>query len=227
MLLNSRNHINISEPAKDPISAKQNPSIQPVTKIKWRVDKRIIDSLSKAQSFIDKTVGDSDLEVHHFTEYGGNLIKKVGKVSPDAFIQMCIQLTFYRLHGYCTGIYETASTRKYLHGRTEVCRSFSAQQKLFCESFDDKRFSPQDKYKMFHEACKAHVNYLAVASDGMGCDRHLLGLRFCLKEGENHAIFQSAAYSKSSKWQLSTSGLFPSEYLKGTGFGSVVSKDLI
>lgn len=55
----------------------------------------------------------------------------------------------------------------------------------------------------------------------MGVDRHLLGLKLCMKPGESHEIFTHPIFSKSSKWQLSTSALFPGDRLAGTGFGTV------
>lgn len=58
------------------------------------------------------------------------------KVSPDAYMQMAIQLTFFRIHRQITPVYETASTRKFAHGRTETCRSLSSQSKEFVEMFD-------------------------------------------------------------------------------------------
>jgi Choline/Carnitine o-acyltransferase len=41
-----------------------------------------------------------------------------------------------------------------------------------------------------------------------------------LKAGESHPIFTDRLFSKSSKWQLSTSALFSGERVLGTGFGA-------
>jgi len=54
-----------------------------------------------------------------YTGYGKNLIKKF-KMSPDAYAQMAIQLAYYRLKGTVRATYESAQTRKFLAGRTEV-----------------------------------------------------------------------------------------------------------
>ena len=45
------------------------------------------------------------------------------KLSPDAFIQMAIQLTYYRLYNKIGATYESAQTKKYAFGRTETGRS--------------------------------------------------------------------------------------------------------
>ena len=89
-------------------------------------------------------------------------------------------------------------------------------------SYQTKKKTPE-KFALFQAACKAHIAYISKASDGHGCDRHLLGLKLCLKQGERHEFFDHPVFSKSSKWQLSTSGLFAADGLYGTGFGTVVS----
>ena len=74
---------------------------------------------------------------------------------------------------------------------------------------------------MFGHACEAHIAYIQAASQGMGCDRHMLGLKLVMEKGESHEIFTHPVFAKSSKWQLSTSALFSSERIMGTGFGAV------
>lgn len=56
-----------------------------------------------------------------FDDFGATRIKQLG-VSPDAFAQMAIQLTQYRLSGRCVGTYESGAMRHFLHGRTETVR---------------------------------------------------------------------------------------------------------
>ena len=53
----------------------------------------------------------------YWLEYGAEFIKRT-RSSPDTFIQMIIQLAYYRLHGRPTSTYETAMTRLFYHGRT-------------------------------------------------------------------------------------------------------------
>lgn len=53
------------------------------------------------------------------------------KLSPDAYIQMAMQLAWYRTRGDFTATYETALTRFFLHGRTETIRTLSAESREF------------------------------------------------------------------------------------------------
>lgn len=64
-------------------------------------------------------------------------IKKVAKVSPDAYVQMSLQAAYFKLHGKFAPVYETASTRQFKHGRTETCRSLSSEQVAFVKGFFD------------------------------------------------------------------------------------------
>lgn len=151
------------------------------------------------------------------------LVLSIAKVSPDAFEQLCIQVTFYRLHGHCAPVYETSSTRGFLHGRTETCRSCTSDAKKFVLAFQNPTISASEKYSLLQKAAASHSEYIRAASQGLGVDRHLLGLRCVLEPDESHAIFNHPLFAKSSRWQLSTSALLSGERIDGTGFGAAYS----
>jgi carnitine O-acetyltransferase len=115
----------------------EKPILRPVQRLEWVVDPKIQNAFSEAQAYINETIGDSDVEVLHYAGYGTDFIKAVGKVSPDAYSQICLHLTFYRMHGYCAAVYETASTRQFNHGRTETCRSLTPAAFDFVKVFQD------------------------------------------------------------------------------------------
>ncbi|RKO86040.1 acyltransferase ChoActase/COT/CPT [Blyttiomyces helicus] len=211
----------VHPPSRLELVESANPTLSPPAKLKWTIDSKTDQSFVEAQKFVDKTIADSDSSILQFKGYGAGFMKKIAKTSPDAYMQMAIQLTYYRIHGTVAPVYETASTRQYLHGRTETCRSLSSEARTFVETMQSGA-SPAEKYKALQEAATAHVKYLTVASNGHGVDRHLLGLRLVMKAGESAQIFKDPAYAKSSNWLLSTSGLFPSVNIMGTGFGAVV-----
>ena len=137
--------------------------------------------------------------------------------------------------------YESAQTRKYQLGRTEVIRSASMESKAWAEAMLDPnegvrlRFLNLWKFKLkptiiffknarrllklFTQAAHRHVQYATWATDGRGVDRHLFGLKKMLKEGEFlPGIFTDPAFGQSSHWELSTSQL-SSRYLDGWGYG--------
>ncbi|KAJ3101205.1 hypothetical protein HDU96_010082 [Phlyctochytrium bullatum] len=213
------------EPFQDPPGAKADAELAAPVPLKWTVDTKVQTAIEKAKEYAAKIIADSDVQLTYFGGYGGDFIKKKAKVSPDAYVQMALQLTYYRLHAKLPAVYETASTRKYAHGRTETCRSMSVDSAAFLRTFIDAGATDAAKVEALRKACKAHVDYIGKASNGFGVDRHLLGLRMCMKSDEERKeaeIFKDPMYARSSHWNLSTSGLFPGPVIAGTGFGAVV-----
>ncbi|ORZ24642.1 acyltransferase ChoActase/COT/CPT [Absidia repens] len=208
-------------------------SVEPITFV---TDHKIDEYLKQAQASANAISARSDSSVLIFDEFGTDWIKRVGKLPPDAFYQMVLQLAYYRAHKKVTATYETASTRKYLCGRTETIRSCSIDSKNFVEAFDDPMTSDKNTYDLLVKATAAHRKYTQIASDGHGCDRHLLVLKLLnmdhpqhessssnsLKQTTTplHAIFTDPVFSESQTWRLSTSGLQEGDQLMGTGFGA-------
>ncbi|KAF7720979.1 hypothetical protein EC973_005653 [Apophysomyces ossiformis] len=202
--------------------------------LKWTVDDQMVKFISEAQVSADATAANSDSDVLYFDDFGTSWIKKVGKVPPDAFFQMVLQLTYYRLHKKVTATYETASTRKYLRGRTETIRTCSIESKQFVEGWSNPDLDAKAKYELLVKATAAHRKYTQIASDGHGCDRHLMTLRLLNADHQIrspvtgkietvpiHPIFKDPIYTESQTWRLSTSGLHEGIRLMGTGFGAV------
>lgn len=65
-------------------------------------------------------------QVFRYTGYGKDFIKSC-KVSPDVYIQLALQLAYYKLYGKLTATYESASTRRFLLGRVDCIRSASPE----------------------------------------------------------------------------------------------------
>ncbi|KAJ1552943.1 hypothetical protein HK405_009475 [Cladochytrium tenue] len=215
--------VRMREPFSDPLNARADAEVRAPEKLRWDADERVLAAVAAAQGKVRAIIADSDVAVIEYKGYGAEFMRKVAKVSPDAYTQMALQLTYFRLHGARPPVYESASTRRFLGGRTETTRSLSVESATFFESFDDAGLAPTEKLARLRAACTAHVAYNSKASSGLGCDRHLLGLRLCLRPGEpTPALFADPAYTRSQHWLLSTSALFQGVALAGTGFGAVV-----
>ncbi|KAF9343895.1 Carnitine O-acetyltransferase mitochondrial, partial [Mortierella sp. AD094] len=144
------------------------------------------------------------------------------KCSPDAYVQMIIQLAYYKMHGVSRPTYESAQVRKFQHGRTETCRTVSTESVAWVKAMEDSHVNAADKTALFKKALDSHVGYMANAVEAKGVDRHLLGLRLSLKSHENKpTMFTQEIFSKSCHWNLSTSQL-SGEYFDGYGWGEVV-----
>lgn len=191
------------------------------TPIRFHLTPELKEDIEAAQRHFDGQIGAHELRVQAYQGYGKGLIKKF-KCSPDAYVQMIIQLAYHKFYGKNRPTYESAATRRFQQGRTETCRSVSDESVAFCNAMADASVPAEKCQQLFREALHAHVKYINDACDGRGVDRHLLGLKKCLKEGEElPALYRDPAYAYSSKWFISTSQL-SSEYFNGYGWSQVV-----
>lgn len=178
-------------------------------------------AIDAARAHFASQIGAHELRVQAYQGYGKGLIKKF-KCSPDAYVQMIIQLAYHKFYGKNRPTYESAATRRFQEGRTETCRTVSDESVAFCNAMADPSTPPEKAQELLRAALNAHVKYISDASDGRGVDRHLFGLKKCLKEGEPvPALYQDPAYSYSCTWFISSSQL-SSEYFNGYGWSQVV-----
>merc|ERR1719469_1264807 len=75
-------------------------------------DSKINTMVDQAKIAFTELVGDHSLDVQSFQGYGSNYIKKMG-YSPDAYVQIAIQLAIYRLFKEQAGTYEATQMRPF------------------------------------------------------------------------------------------------------------------
>ena len=121
------------------------------------------------------------MKVLDYQEFGKEAVKKL-KLSPDSFIQMGIQLTFNQMHQVPAATYESASTRIFAEGRTDVIRSCSEESLHFSKIFQSQQESLAAKKEALIKAMKGHNSYAKMAVQGQGVDRHLQGLKMAATE---------------------------------------------
>lgn len=202
-------------------------------KLEWKLS---LDSMSlcfKAYEAFKEAILSNETSTVVFERFGGQFIKDNG-ISPDAFVQLAIQLAHYRLFGICSPTYEAASTKQLLHGRTETVRSVTTESLAFCKSTTQPMITisrdskSPNQLQLLKNACNAHVDYMRAAKGGFGVDRHLFGLRILFEEHQQEldaprpAIFEDPAYVSSGHWRISTSHC-GSPALSLFGFGPVVA----
>lgn len=199
-----------------------NPSSLPEPEqLNFKLNDTVKSLITGASQRFDDLVSKHDLHVLHYEGYGKNLMKH-HKFSPDAWAQLVKQLAFHKMFGRPGVTYESAQTRKFQLGRTEVIRSASNESKAWAEAMLSPGADPVRLRELFRRAVARHIQYSAWAADAQGVDRHLFGLKRMLKEGEALPdLYQDEAFAKSSHWELSTSQL-SSRYFDGWGYGEVV-----
>ncbi|GLI75735.1 carnitine O-acetyltransferase mitochondrial [Penicillium ochrochloron] len=189
--------------------------------IKFTLNDEVNEAIDIAAQYHRKQIGSHELVVQAYQGYGKGLIKKF-KCSPDAYVQMVIQLAYYKMYGKNRPTYESATTRKFQEGRTETTRTVSDESTAFTRAFCDPSVPREEVVKLFRAALAQHTKYTLEASDGRGVDRHLFGLKKLLQPGEKlPAIYEDPAFTYSSSWYISSSQL-SSEFFNGYGWSQVI-----
>jgi carnitine O-acetyltransferase len=193
------------------------------TALRFELDSPVRNDIANAQKLFQEVIAQHELKVQAYQGYGKGLIKKF-KCSPDAYVQLVIQLAYHKMYGKNRPTYESAATRKFQQGRTETCRTVSDESVAFCDAMANPEIGPADCEKRFRAAVNAHIKYIADASDGRGVDRHLFGLKKLIQEGERTPeLFTDPAYTYSSTWYISSSQL-SSEFFNGYGWSQVIDQ---
>uniref|UniRef100_A0A671Q807 Carnitine O-acetyltransferase n=1 Tax=Sinocyclocheilus anshuiensis TaxID=1608454 RepID=A0A671Q807_9TELE len=170
-----------------------------------------VESLKVSLLLLCRMVHDLDMKVSVFSHFGKDFPKSQ-KMSPDAFIQVALQLAYYRFYKRCCPTYESASLRMFRLGRTDTIRSTSIDSATFVKAMDDPAkhvWSPlnTEKVALLDKAVKAHRAYTDMAIRGQAIDRHMLGLK--LQAIEDLAalpeIFMDTSYAVALHFNLSTS----------------------
>uniref|UniRef100_A0A6B2KZV3 Choline/carnitine acyltransferase domain-containing protein n=1 Tax=Arcella intermedia TaxID=1963864 RepID=A0A6B2KZV3_9EUKA len=204
-----------------------NPTPPLVNKLNFTITQDIRSDIDKATVEFNKLASACNTSILHFVTYSKSFLVKY-KLSPDAFIQMAFQLTYYRLMGTVGSTYESAMTKKYYHGRTECMRSLVNEAMTFLKVFTDPSSTALDQIQALRVACTAHANKVRLAKNGDGVDRHLYGLFNLAKQQQKRLpgyripeIFEDVAYARMRYDVMSTSNC-GGYALSSFGFGPVV-----
>ncbi|XP_058036141.1 carnitine O-palmitoyltransferase 1, brain isoform isoform X5 [Ahaetulla prasina] len=181
---------------------KMDPNIPPPQKLEWEISSECQEVI--LQSFILAHALASDVDFHVFTfkDFGKGHIKKC-HTSPDAFIQLALQLAHFRdMNKFCL-TYEASMTRLFREGRTETVRSCTIESCNFVKAVIDPTQTDSSRLRLFRVAAEKHQNLYRQAMIGAGIDRHL----FCLYVVSKYLGLDSPFLREvlSEPWRLSTS----------------------
>ncbi|XP_068084190.1 peroxisomal carnitine O-octanoyltransferase isoform X2 [Anabrus simplex] len=177
--------------------------------INFQIDAFIESELQRAKEELAPNKSLVVIVCEKFKGYGKDFIQQ-HKLHPDSFVQMALQLAYYRVHGKPAPTYETATTRAFYNGRTETVRSCTEEAIEWVTAMLSKDASNADKKALLERAVLKHDKLMNEARANAGCDRHLFGL-YCtaLEEGlPIPSLYSHPAYLKSGgggNYVLSTS----------------------
>lgn len=119
------------------------PDFQPPTPKRMAWDLRnpeCLQTIQEADTNAQHLINDLHLRIYVHNQYGKGFIKKI-RLSPDAFIQMALQLAYFRDAGRFSLTYEASMTRLFREGRTETVRPCTIESAAWVKSMEDKNSS--------------------------------------------------------------------------------------
>ncbi|XP_055875750.1 choline O-acetyltransferase-like isoform X3 [Biomphalaria glabrata] len=189
----------------------------------WNLTPQSLEDIQLAKESVDSMVEDFDLTVFKFNSYGREFVKSQN-MSPDAYIQLALQLTYYKIHGSLTSTYESASVRRYRQGRVDVIRANSPAALAWVKAMlGQTEATEEEKLHLLTEAIQWQQDYMLQTILGHGIDLHLLGLREAANELgiPTPEVFKDPSYKELNTFRVSTSQV-PTVSDYWMGYGAVV-----
>ncbi|XP_025889491.1 carnitine O-palmitoyltransferase 1, muscle isoform-like, partial [Nothoprocta perdicaria] len=152
-----------------------NTGLAPPERLLWDIPPECQEVIESSYRAARALADDVDFCCFLFTHFGKGLIKRC-RTSPDAFVQLSLQLAHFRDKGSFCLTYEASMTRLFREGRTETVRSCTAEATAFVRSVEDPAQSRAERQRLFKLAAEKHQLMYRLAMTGAGIDRHL----FCL-----------------------------------------------
>uniref|UniRef100_A0A8D0HQR9 Peroxisomal carnitine O-octanoyltransferase n=2 Tax=Sphenodon punctatus TaxID=8508 RepID=A0A8D0HQR9_SPHPU len=147
----------------------------------FTLNQKVLNDIGCAKEKYHKQMSDLQVASYAFTPFGKALTKKK-RLHPDTFVQLALQLAYYKLHGRPGCCYETAMTRRFYHGRTETARPCTMEAVEWCKSMLDPTSTRHQQQQQMLKAFAKHNKMMKECENGKGFDRHLLGLLLIAKE---------------------------------------------
>ncbi|XP_049740726.1 carnitine O-palmitoyltransferase 1, muscle isoform isoform X3 [Elephas maximus indicus] len=209
---------------------KVNPVLSRPQRLQWDIPEQCQVAIERSYQVAKALADDVELYCFQFLPFGKGLIKKC-RTSPDAFVQIALQLAHFRDRGKFCLTYEASMTRMFREGRTETVRSCTSESSAFVQAMVEGNHMKADLQDLFRKASEKHQHMYRLAMTGSGIDRHL----FCLYLVSKYLGVTSPFLAEvlEEPWRLSTSQTaqfqirmfdpeqYPRHLVAGGGFGPV------
>ncbi|XP_033361745.1 carnitine O-palmitoyltransferase 1, liver isoform isoform X1 [Bombus vosnesenskii] len=174
----------------------------PPVRLQWDLNPKCIAAIEESNQVAQNLLNDVELRIYVHDAYGKGFMK-VNSMSPDAYIQMALQLAYFRDSGKFNLTYEASMTRLFREGRTETVRPCTIESTNWVKAMESKNTTVETKYDLLMAAAKQHQKGYQDAMCGKGIDRHLFCLYVVSKYLEVDSPFLKEVLSE--PWKLSTS----------------------
>ncbi|CAK9298380.1 unnamed protein product [Gordionus sp. m RMFG-2023] len=186
-------------------------------KLGWNLKPECKEVIENQFKIATSLLEDVDITLLTHDKYGKGFIKGT-RCSPDAYLQMALQLAYYKDKGKFDLTYEASMTRLFREGRTETVRTVSEKSCAWVKSMLDPTCNNFDRVNLLKAACQAHVLSYKWAMTGNGIDRHLFCLyvvsKYLEKKNQKNSLESiTTSSSKDSKTEV-TNLMKSSPFLK-------------
>nr|KAG5698769.1 hypothetical protein BaRGS_032188 [Batillaria attramentaria] len=149
--------------------------------LRFHLDDALHSVIKEAKLLYPKLAQRVEAKMSRFLDYGKAYLK-TRKVHPDTHCQLALQLAYFRKHNKFAPTYETATIRRFYHGRTETVRSCTVESCNWCKSMADSASSDSERLRLFKTAVDKHNKLMEEATNLQGCDRHLYGMAMLARD---------------------------------------------
>jgi len=196
----------------------------PVASRNFKLSSELTTALLVAEHNILNLQSNLDLNFFRFSNFGKDFIKRQN-MSPDAFIQLALQLSYYEIYSTLCSTYESASIRRFKSGRVDNIRAATGYALQFCKHIHDGSNEITSK-SMDHlmRAIRFQTQNTQLAITGRGIDNHLLGIERVAHESgiEIPEIFSDKNFQTFNYFKLSTSQVYTNSSEVYMCYGPVV-----
>lgn len=124
-------------------------------RLQWEIKHECQAAIDTALKLANTLIADLDLRIYVHHKYGKGFMKRC-RVSPDAYLQMALQLAYYRDAGKFSLTYEASMTRLFREGRTETVRPCTIESSNWVKAMEDKKSTTEERVKLLRIACDRH-----------------------------------------------------------------------
>nr|XP_006811175.1 PREDICTED: peroxisomal carnitine O-octanoyltransferase-like [Saccoglossus kowalevskii] len=165
--------------------------------LKFIVDDHITNAIRKAVEQSRKESKNIETSINKMN-FDRELLR-CKKVHPDAFLQLAIQYTYYKMYRRPAPTNEAATTRQFYHGRTETVRACTVEAIQWCQYMTGENIEPSKTLNLFLTAINKHVQLMGECKRNEGCHRHLYGLEMIAAENgiPLPELYKDPSYMKS------------------------------
>ncbi|XP_075251067.1 choline O-acetyltransferase-like isoform X2 [Convolutriloba macropyga] len=175
--------------------------------LKWDLDSKAVEQLNKMKSSFMRNAADVNLDYVVLADLNKLTIKRA-RINPDIFVQLMLQLAYYRTHGCLCHSYESASLRRFDRGRADNIRANNPTTLKFVQKVSERDFLENitEAKKLLLEACTEQQRQIDTVIRGRGADMLLQCMKdFCREKQVAEPFLLSEEFADTFNFKLTTS----------------------